>query len=147
MIAVATRSSVRRFGVAATRVAAVLAICSALAACVVAPPRELDGAANNSRVSLEPKQDLVIRLNANPTTGYRWVVDRGAASVLSQVDEPFWQPVSSGAPLVGQGGWTTFRYTAVSEGSDTLVLAYRRPWEKDATPARTYQLDVTVQKK
>ena len=148
MIAAATRASVRRFGAASLRVVFSRAIVSALAACVVAPPRQLDSAANNSRVLLEPKQELIVRLDANPTTGYRWVVEHGATSVLSQLDEPFWQPVSSGAPLVGQGGWTTFHYIAVGEGSDTLVIAYRRPWEKDnVAAARTYQLDVTVQKK
>jgi inhibitor of cysteine peptidase len=140
------RLPLRRFGVVAGRVAVSLAMACAVTACVVAPPRELDGAANDSRVLLEPHQQLVIRLDANPTTGYTWVAVRGATAVLVEDDAPFWRPVSEGAPLVGQGGWTTFRYSAVAEGSDTLELAYRRSWEKEAPPVSTFRLDVTVKK-
>jgi inhibitor of cysteine peptidase len=124
----------------------VLALCSALAACIVAPPRELDANSDNTRVVLEPHQELVVRLESRPETGYRWSVEHGAPAVLSPTDDPNYEPVFASAPLVGSGGWTTFRYRASALGTDTLELAYRRPWEKGAAPAKTYRVDVVVQK-
>jgi inhibitor of cysteine peptidase len=146
VIAASAPRSVRRFGVALIRVAFAFAIGGLLAACVVAPPRELNAAANDSHIVLEPKQELVVRLDANPTAGYIWLVEHGAPLVLSQVDEPYWQPMSQSVPLVGQGGWTTFRYSAIAEGTDTMDIAYRRPWEKNVAPLRTFRLEVTVKK-
>jgi inhibitor of cysteine peptidase len=131
---------------AAYRVALTLALCSALTACIVAPPRELDASSDNTRVVLEPHQELVVRLETHPETGYRWSVERGAATVLLPADDPNYEPVFASAPLVGSGGWTRFRYRASALGSDTLELVYRRPWEKSAVPAKTYRVDVVVQK-
>jgi inhibitor of cysteine peptidase len=136
----------RRRAGAGYRLTVVLALCSALAACIVAPPREIDASADNTRVVLEPHQELVVRLATHPETGYRWSVERGAATVLSPADDPNYAPVFASAPLVGSGGWTTFRYRASALGTDTLELAYRRPWEKDAAPEKTYRVDVVVQK-
>jgi len=131
---------------AGTRLAVAFASCLSLSACIVAPPRELDASADNTRVVLEPHQELVVRLAAHPETGYRWGVERGAPSVLSPADEPNYEPVFASAPLVGSGGWTTFRFRANAPGSDTLELVYRRPWEKAVPPAKTYRLDIVVQK-
>jgi inhibitor of cysteine peptidase len=144
--AASDRRTRRRIG-AALRFGVVLGLCALLAACaVVAPPREVDVASDNSHVVLGPQQELVVRLAANPSTGYRWVVERNANLVLSQGDDPNYEPVFASAPLVGSGGWTTFHYRASAIGTDTLELAYRRTWETGAPPARTFRLEVVVAK-
>jgi len=124
----------------------VLAVCTSLAACTVAPPRELDASADNTRIVLEPHQELVVRLATRPEAGYRWSVERGAPAVLSPADEPNYEPVFASAPLVGSGGWTTFRYRASALGTDKLELDYRRPSDTGAPPAKTYSLEIVVQK-
>jgi predicted secreted protein len=35
-------------------------------------------------------------------------------------------------------------FRAVSQGTGTVSLAYRRPWEKDVAPAQTFKLTLVV---
>lgn len=129
------------------RHAAVAALTLFAAACVVVgPPREIDTQQQNSTVDLTVGQELVVRLDANPTTGYRWVLVNGATGVLTQVAELNYAPRSLSAPLVGSGGVTTARFRAATPGKQTLELAYRRPWERDAPAAKTFRVDVVVAK-
>jgi inhibitor of cysteine peptidase len=116
-----------------------------LASCATPPPlREIDGSADGSRVTLVPGQALRITVNANPATGYRWVVDRAAAAVLLPVGQPMYTPTSTSVPLVGAGGTMTFDFVASAAGSDTLQLAYRRQATQDAV-ARSLRVEVVVQ--
>jgi predicted secreted protein len=39
---------------------------------------------------------------------------------------------------------TGFRFRAVRSGTDTLKLVYRRPWEKEQSPARTFLVHIRV---
>jgi len=127
------------------RIAGAFALASlALASCATPPPmREIDAAADGTRVTLVPGQALQVTVDANPFTGYRWTVERGAAAVLQPVGEPLYTPVSTSAPLVGAGGTMQFNFVAGAAGSDTLQLAYRRPSQKDA--ARSLRVEVVVQ--
>jgi inhibitor of cysteine peptidase len=117
-----------------------------LASCAMPPPlREIDGSADGSRVTLAPGQALRITVDANPATGYRWVIDRSAATVLTPVGQPMYTPSSTSAPLVGAGGTMTFDFVAGTAGSDTLQLAYRRAAPKDSAAARSLRVEVVVQ--
>jgi len=117
-----------------------------LASCATPPPmREIDASADGSRITLVPGQALSVTVDSNPYTGYRWIVDRGAAAVLQPVGEPLYTPLSTSAPLVGAGGTMTFDFVARAAGSDMLQLAYRRAWEKDAAAARSLRVEIVVQ--
>ena len=54
--------------------------------------REIDAKANGSQVTLIPGQAVRVKLDTNPATGYRWVIDRGAANVLQPVGQPLYTP-------------------------------------------------------
>lgn len=79
-------------------------------------------------------QECVVRLPANPSTGYEWV--------LGPVDPPVVQLVGAGEYVaaaavpqrVGQGGQMVFRLRAVAAGDVTLRWDYRRTWEPPQTP-------------
>jgi inhibitor of cysteine peptidase len=107
--------------------------------------REIDAKANGSQVTLIPGQAVRVKLDTNPATGYRWVIDRGAANVLQPVGQPLYTPSSTSVPLVGAGGTMTFDFVAAATGSDTLELAYRRSAEKTVAPARSFRVEVVVQ--
>jgi inhibitor of cysteine peptidase len=142
------RAAARRGGSDAVRGAlAGLALAAfTLASCAMPPPlREIDASADGSRVTLAPGQALRITVNANPATGYRWVVDRAAAAVLLPVGQPMYTPTSTSVPLVGAGGTMTFDFVASAAGSDTLQLAYRRQSAKDPVVARSLRVEVVVQ--
>lgn len=109
------------------------------------PVAEIDAKADGSRVTLAQGQALKITLDANPATGYRWVIDRAAAAVLQPAGPPMYTPSSTSAPLVGGGGTMTFDFVAAAAGSDTLQLAYRRSADKSIAAARSFRVEVVVQ--
>lgn len=116
-----------------------------LASCAAEPPLlEIGASADGSRVTLAPGQELRVTVAANPATGYRWVIDRGAAAVLQPVDEPLYTPTSTSVPLVGAGGTMTFDFRAAAAGSDTLELTYRRPSPTGSVVARSLRVEILV---
>jgi inhibitor of cysteine peptidase len=98
-------------------------------------------------VSVARGQTLVVALDANVTTGYRWEATPGFAPTLSLTGTPDLsvqsavqgQVVPPGAP-----GVMTFRFLAAAAGTTTLELAYRRPFEPNVAAAKTVRYDVTV---
>lgn len=109
------------------------------------PVREIGAVADGSRVTLAPSQLLRVTVDSNPATGYRWVIDRGAATVLQPVGDPVYTPISTSVPLVGAGGTTTFEFVAAAVGSDMLQLAYRHAADRSVAPARSFRIEVVVQ--
>jgi inhibitor of cysteine peptidase len=106
----------------------------------------MDERDNGSQVELTPGQDLTITLESNPSTGHGWEVVELDESILRQVGEADYAPAGPGQPpLPGQGGHETLHFEAVGPGRTTLQLAYRRAWEKEVEPQKTYTLHVLVQ--
>jgi len=123
------------------------------------PPTEIRvGAEDHGRaVQVREGEELVICLEANPSTGYAWQVDRGALaaqsqSLLVQTSESFETlssrsstdvessaavPVMLGAPEL-----QTLRFQAAQAGETTLKLVYRRPWGEDVPPVQEFSLSV-----
>ncbi len=97
----------------------------------------------DSQVELEQGQILVITLESNPTTGYRWEQVENQESILEQEAE--FKPSETGEPpLVGAGGWEIFRFKTISAGQMTLQLVYHRPWEEGVEPLKTFSIQVVV---
>lgn len=112
----------------------------------LSPPEEVNVNEDDdgTQVILEPGQILVVTLESNPTTGYSWAVVEKQDSILAQQgDSEFVQPEQNDG-IVGAGGWEVFRVMAVNTGQETLELVYRRSWETDADPAKTFSIDVIV---
>ena len=98
-----------------------------------------------SQVELEQGQILVVTLESNPTTGYRWEQVENQESILQQMGEAEFKPSETGEPpLVGAGGWEIFRFKAISAGQMTLQLVYHRSWEEGVEPLKTFSLQVVV---
>ena len=113
-----------------------------LAGCGSAREVELGADADGTQVKLEQGQTVAITLDSNPTTGYSWARDATETDdILALVGEPEYKSQSI---LIGGGGVETWRFRAEAPGTTTLHLVYRRPWEKDAEPAATYTLQVSV---
>jgi inhibitor of cysteine peptidase len=136
------------------RTAALLAL-GALAGCdtfptwdnpFTAPPTavQIDERNVNAPIALVRNQTLVVTLEANVTTGYRWESIPGFAPVLGELPTPDYAARPSATPVAGAPGDMTFRFRAESPGTTTLELAYRRPFEADVGPAKTIRYDVTV---
>jgi inhibitor of cysteine peptidase len=108
------------------------------------PPVEVDEGDADSQVELELGQILVVTLESNPSTGYRWEQAENQESYLEQIGEAEFKSSETGEPpTVGAGGWEIFRFKAVSAGQMTLELVYHRSWE-DVEPLKTFSIQVVV---
>jgi inhibitor of cysteine peptidase len=123
------------------------------------PPTEIRlGAEDYGRaVQLREGEELVISLEANPSTGYAWQVDHGplaaqSQSILVQTGETFEtvegqgstdvEPSATMPPVLGAPEIQTLRFQAAQAGQTGLILVYRRPWEEDVPPAQEFSLSV-----
>ena len=92
--------------------------------------------------SLIPYQPLVVRLPANPSTGYVWSYAVAGDDVLrlETVDGE-----SAGANgMVGAPGEQVWSFRAQGAGRAVLTYVYARPWEKNTLPAKIFTLTVEV---
>lgn len=105
----------------------------------------LDDATDGQTIHATVGQSIVVRLAANASTGYAWskpdLIGRsvvpdglGRYEAKRQVDEP----------RDGAGGIWTTPLLAQSPGTTEVRMSYRRPWETDTPPVRTFALKVVV---
>jgi len=95
-------------------------------------------------VALAVGQDLIVRLESNPSTGYSWTVAPSDAPVLAPREVQH-MPDEVPAGVVGAGGIDALRFSAVAAGTQTLTFRYARSWETDTPPAKEVVFTVTVQ--
>lgn len=97
---------------------------------------------NHGRIELNPGDTLVVRLDANSTTGYQWTVGQIDSGILRQTGSRYIKPRGG---MMGAGGTQEFRFTAVRPGSFFLGLLYQRSFESGGIPAaQRWEIQVTV---
>jgi inhibitor of cysteine peptidase len=97
-----------------------------------------------SSVSLEQKQQFILRLPSNPTTGFRWLLRDAAPEVLQSLGpEVYSNPEDAG--LVGSAGVSTWRFQVFKAGEGQLALTYERPWEVGVEPAQRFDCTIKAQ--
>lgn len=82
---------------------------------------------------------IVIRLPENPTTGYRWAIDKVDEKLLELQESDFTPPSE---PRLGAGGWRTLTFKAKSIGTSHIQLKHWREWEGDDSIIERF--DVTI---
>jgi predicted secreted protein len=98
----------------------------------------VDESANGGTVELTVGETLEIRLTENRTAGYRWQIEARAEPIGSLESDAY--EAAAGPP--GRGGTRVLSFKAERPGDGEIRLAYRRPWEEGAPPARTFALRV-----
>jgi inhibitor of cysteine peptidase len=97
---------------------------------------------NGRDVDLTTGASLIVKLTSNPSTGYSWALS-GDASPLRLVKSTYVKnPPSS--KIVGTMGMQVFRLSASAAGMARLKLVYRRSWEYNVPPVKTFSLRVNV---
>ena len=96
---------------------------------------------NGKTIDLAKGRTLAVELASNPSTGYSWEM-KGDPAPLKLISSKFEQQDQSGK--AGAPGAQQFRFEATAAGASTLKLVYRRPWEKHVAPAKTFTLNVNV---
>jgi Predicted secreted protein len=127
--------------------AALLIACLVLVACDSSTgptpiTMNLTAADNGKNLTMHPADVLVITLDSNVTTGFRWELSsRPVAKVLSLEDSRYVVP-STSPGVVGAGGQEVWRFRAVGEGTTTLELTYQRA--SGETSGRPFSITVRV---
>lgn len=92
----------------------------------------IDNAESGREIPANQGDELTIRLDEIPTSGYRWVLEDHDPSVLRIDGDDYTPPPGD---RLGGGGTRSFRFKVVGAGRSGLRLARRRPWDADSTAA------------
>jgi inhibitor of cysteine peptidase len=102
----------------------------------------LTGPAKDQHSTIGRNDVVVIKLQENPTTGYRWAVEAIDDDVLKLEGSDFSAAPDTG---VGGGGQRTFTFTPRKAGATGRVrLKLAREWEADRSGIDHYELTITV---
>ena len=112
------------------------------AACNPTKHTNLNAADKGSQVEVKVGDQIVISLDANPSTGYTWVAKDLDTTMFEQVGDPVF--TSSNPNLVGSGRTLILTYKTLKAGTVNLTLVYQRPWETGIDPIDTYEITVKV---
>ena len=100
---------------------------------------------DGGQIEVDAGQALVLTLESNPTTGFRWEVVEMEDAVLRPKGEAEFKLASElDSPPPGTGGVEIFRFEAVNAGETLLELVYHRPWEEGVEPLETFSVRVIV---
>lgn len=88
--------------------------------------------------------EFVIKLKANPSTGYQWKIKEGlpdtGLSLMKESYEP--EPNPTDKPRLGAGGTKSWRFRAEKKGETILTFVYQRPGEKDPGQIKHFRVAV-----
>ena len=74
------------------------------------------------------KNNLIIELDSNPTTGYDWTYEISDKNII-KLSESYKSECDG--EMVGCGGVKIYKVKALKSGTLTINFKYERPWEKD----------------
>jgi inhibitor of cysteine peptidase len=105
----------------------------------------LTEADDGKTVTVTEGQNLVVKLQSNPTTGYKWAVASTDRTFGYPATDTYSGPGASGP--VGAGGLQKLTWKTNSPlnrvGSHTVKLEYKRSWETGA-PAKVFTFTVKI---
>jgi inhibitor of cysteine peptidase len=96
---------------------------------------------NGKTIEVKAGDTLVIRLDENPTTGYRWAVERGGEGFF---DPPSAEFIRDPDAKTGAGGSRIFTFHALKPGKTSLALKYWRAWQGESSVSSRFDVDVLV---
>lgn len=104
--------------------------------------RVVEQSQSGSSIELRVGQELQVKLRYTAGTGYVWEASDNDGQVLQQVGTPRNVPDDPG--VIGGTGTQVDTFRAAGTGTVELKMVYRRPWETDVAPAKTFQVSVSV---
>jgi inhibitor of cysteine peptidase len=97
---------------------------------------------NGSTIEMSKNQRLEIRLPVQGGAGFSWGLARAPSAPVRFINSAT-EPVPGGN-IPGGPQTEIFKFEPTAAGSGDIELGYRRPWEKDTQPARTFVVHVVV---
>lgn len=102
------------------------------------PDVQITSADNGNSIRVRTDETIVVRLPAQPGTGYQWILKQ-PVDFLRLLRSEF-----QGGGLPGAIEEQVLNFRVNSTGEDHLILHYVQPWAKDAPPDRVFTLRVTA---
>jgi len=93
-------------------------------------------------ITMQVGQELHIFLGGNPTTGYMWASEGLDSKFLALAEEPEY---SAASDAIGSGGEFDFFFTMKAPGETVVTLEYKRSFEKEVEPIRTFSVKLLVE--
>jgi inhibitor of cysteine peptidase len=121
------------FGIALSVLVLLLAGCAA--------STSLTGSDNGKTIQVHVGDEIHIALNANPSTGYSWSVEKSDGTLLTLKQSDF----SASSSAIGGGGTQTLTFVAKSVGTATLQLKYWRSFEGDKSITQRFAVTIQTQ--
>lgn len=106
------------------------------------PPIALTAADNGRLIEVGPGDTLTITLPENPTTGFRWEMDRPDPLALEVEDDRY---TSNPGSAVGGGGARILVLRALSPAQLDVGLRLRRAWDPPGSAVDLFRVSVRVQ--
>jgi inhibitor of cysteine peptidase len=101
----------------------------------------IDQTQNNGLAEAVAGDSFRLQLGENPTTGYRWHLQKDGAPVLRTVEDSFER--SPGG--IGGGGTRYWIFSAEQPGTAALSIELRRSWEPQ--PVSSFNIVIGVKAK
>jgi len=116
-------------------------VCIVSSSCSAADPPQADlkvitAADNKKTVTVNSGQFVELRLESEPSTGYKWYLRPASIDGLKLVRESETRPVESG---FGRPVFQVFRFRAEKRTKAVIRLVYIRPWEDAGPNERSYE--------
>ena len=107
----------------------------------------VDESYNGSEATLAVGEHLVVTLASNPgSTGFSWNLSAiSDADVIQYVSDEYIAPEQTDPPMVGVPGEEVWTFEALAAGTATISMRYIRPWETEAEPAETFEINIVVE--
>jgi inhibitor of cysteine peptidase len=103
--------------------------------------RYLSEADDGKVLEAAPGDAIIVRLEENPSTGYRWAVDEiEGDAVIAEADDF----VRSPARGVGGGGHRTFTFSAKEPGMALIAVKRWREWGGEDSVVERFRASVRV---
>jgi inhibitor of cysteine peptidase len=93
-------------------------------------------------VHLKVGDQLELRLQSNPSTGFMWRVHAKSTRLLKLTSQSQTKPTEPG---VGRPIFQVFNFQSRQSGAGDLLLHYVRSWEKPSADERQFNLHVIVE--
>jgi predicted secreted protein len=95
-------------------------------------------------IDIAPGERIVVRLGANPTTGYRWSLLTSGSNSLSSLAAAEYTQAAGADGKTGAGGTESWYFQANRSGQQELRFEYRRPWEQYVPAAKSANYTIRV---
>lgn len=108
---------------------------------------ELVAADHDRQVDVKIGQTVTVRLDANRTTGYTWLLPAGEVAqgtIQPLHPESRYDQKIDGIYSMGVGAIEVWEFKAIRAGEGVLRLEYRRPFEKGIDPLRIVEFPLSV---